>query len=95
MTVLIAAVAFLLVLMPLIVVPEFGHFAAARMVGMRVERFCIGLGRPIWSRRSRTGATTWALAPIPLGGYIVLLDSRAAVPGAQVDRTEDLAFKTP
>ena len=95
MTGLIAAAAFLVVLMPLVVVHELGHYFAARIVGVRVERFCIWLGRPVWSRRSRIGATTWALAPIPLGGYVLLLDSRHGAPASLVDRAEDLAFKSP
>jgi regulator of sigma E protease len=52
---------------------EYGHYVAGRAFGVRVLRFSIGFGKPIWSRRDRHG-TEFALAPIPLGGYVKFLD---------------------
>jgi regulator of sigma E protease len=52
----------------LIVIHELGHFLAARAFGMRVERFSVGFGPVIWSRRR--GDTEWALSAVPLGGYV-------------------------
>jgi regulator of sigma E protease len=52
----------------LIVIHEAGHYLAARACGMRVERFSVGFGPVVWSRRS--GDTEWALSAIPLGGYV-------------------------
>ena len=95
MSALAAAGVLLLVLMPLIVVHELGHYVAARFVGVHVERFCIGLGPPFFYGRFRPGGTTWALAPIPLGGYVLLRDSRNARGGAPCESTEDLACKSP
>ena len=54
---------------------ELGHFWMARLFGVRVLRFCVGFGKPIWSRYDRQG-TEIAVAPIPLGGYVKLLDVR-------------------
>ena len=54
---------------------ELGHFWVARRFGVRVIRYCIGFGKPIWSRYDKHG-TEIAIAPIPLGGYVKLLDSR-------------------
>jgi regulator of sigma E protease len=74
--------AFLLAIALLVTVHEFGHYWVARRCGVRVLRFSLGLGRPFWSRVDRHG-TEWALAPIPLGGYVSMLDEReAAVPPA-------------
>ncbi|MBU3694874.1 MAG: RIP metalloprotease RseP, partial [Rhodocyclaceae bacterium] len=69
--------AFLLAIGVLVTVHEFGHYWVARRCGVRVLRFSIGLGKPFWSRTDRHG-TEWALAPIPLGGYVSMLDEREA-----------------
>ncbi|HEU4978102.1 MAG TPA: M50 family metallopeptidase [Solirubrobacteraceae bacterium] len=52
----------------LIVLHEFGHFAAAKAVGMRVERFSLFFP-PLLLRRKR-GETEYAIGAIPLGGYV-------------------------
>ena len=52
----------------LIVLHEFGHFAVAKAVGMRVERFALFFP-PLWARHKR-GETEYAIGSIPLGGYV-------------------------
>jgi regulator of sigma E protease len=52
----------------LIILHEAGHFAAAKAVGMRVERFMLFFGRPLVS--FRRGETEYGIGPIPLGGYV-------------------------
>lgn len=59
----------------LVTLHEFGHFWVARRCGVRVLRFSVGLGSPIWSRRGRDG-TEYAIGAIPLGGYVKMLDER-------------------
>jgi len=54
---------------------ELGHFLLARLFGVKVLRFSVGFGKPMWSRFDRYG-TEIAVAPIPLGGYVKLLDER-------------------
>lgn len=58
----------LIVLGVLIFVHELGHFWAARSVGVRVERFSIGLGPRVYGFRK--GDTEYVLSAIPLGGYV-------------------------
>ena len=65
MTTLIATI---IVLGVLIFVHECGHFFAAKSVGIRVERFSIGLGPKILG--FRRGETDYVLSLIPLGGYV-------------------------
>ena len=85
------AVAFAVVLGVLIVVHEFGHYAVARLCGVKVLRFSVGFGRPLWSRRLGRDGTEWVLAAFPLGGYVKMLDEReAAVPSSERHR----AFNT-
>jgi regulator of sigma E protease len=52
----------------LIVLHEFGHFVAAKAVGMRVERFSLFFGPMLV--KFRRGETEYGIGPIPLGGYV-------------------------
>jgi regulator of sigma E protease len=54
--------------MALIVLHEFGHFAAAKAVGMRVERFALFF--PPLLLRKKIGETEYAIGSIPAGGYV-------------------------
>ena len=54
---------------------EFGHYWVARRCGVRVLRFSIGFGKPLWTRIGRDG-TEWVVAALPLGGYVRMLDDR-------------------
>jgi len=54
---------------------EFGHYWVARRCGVRVLRFSVGFGKPLWSRAGKDG-TEYAIAAIPLGGYVKFLDER-------------------
>lgn len=66
---------FIVALGILVAVHEWGHFIVARMCGVHVERFSIGFGKPFWTRTDKKG-TEFALAAIPLGGYVRMLDER-------------------
>ncbi len=65
---LITLGAFVLALFILVSLHELGHFVVARLCGIKVLRFSIGFGKPFFMRKK--GDTEWALAPIPLGGYV-------------------------
>jgi regulator of sigma E protease len=54
-----------------IFVHELGHFLAARRRGVHVERFSVGFGPALWSRRGRDGVE-YCLCWIPFGGYVML-----------------------
>lgn len=66
---------FLFALFVLVSIHEFGHFYVARLCGVKVLRYCIGMGKPFWSFRDRHG-TEFGIAPFPLGGYVKMLDER-------------------
>ncbi len=55
---------------------EFGHYWVARRCGVKVLRFSVGFGKPLWMRRGKDG-TEYVVAAIPLGGYVKMLDERA------------------
>lgn len=67
--------AFIIALGILVAVHEWGHYYVARLCGVYVKRFSIGFGKPIWSKVDKHG-TEFALAAIPLGGYVRMLDER-------------------
>jgi regulator of sigma E protease len=59
---------FILVLGALIFVHELGHFLFAKSAKVRVERFSLGFGPPLW--RQQWGETEYQVAVVPLGGYV-------------------------
>ena len=76
--ILLAIFVFLFLLSFLIFFHELGHYSVGRLFRIRVDRFSIGFGRPILSRRARNG-TEWTLSRIPLGGFVKFAgDSGAA-----------------
>jgi len=88
MNILTSTLAFLVAIGILVAVHEFGHFSVARLLGVRVLRFSIGFGRPLWRYRSGPGQTEYCVSAIPLGGYVKLLDEREApVPPADLPLT--------
>jgi regulator of sigma E protease len=69
--------AFLVTLGVLILIHELGHYAIARLCDVKVLRFSIGFGRPLWLRRGRgPDRTEWVVAALPLGGFVRMLDER-------------------
>ena len=67
--ILLSAFVFFAVISGLIFFHELGHYSIARLFKMKVDRFSIGFGKPIWKRTAKSG-TTWAISNIPLGGYV-------------------------
>ncbi len=64
---------------------EFGHFWVARRCGVKVLRFSVGFGSPLFRWHDRQG-TEFVIAAIPLGGYVKMLDEREGdVPPALLD----------
>src|SRR5215467_6464664 len=60
----------LLIFNLLIFVHELGHFLAARWRGLKVDRFAIWFGKPIWKKK--INGVEYALGTIPAGGYVSL-----------------------
>jgi len=79
--------AFLLALAVLIIVHELGHFSVARLCNVKVLRFSVGFGKPLWLRRFGRDDTEWVISAFPLGGYVKMLDEREGeVPAHELDR---------
>lgn len=81
--ILINLFAFLLAIGVLVAFHEYGHFAMARLLKVKVLRFSIGFGKAIWRRKKSD--TEYVLAAIPIGGYVKMLDEREG-PIAEADQ---------
>ncbi|MCP4390591.1 MAG: sigma E protease regulator RseP [Gammaproteobacteria bacterium] len=68
--------AFIVAIGVLVTIHEFGHFWVARKMGVKVLRFSVGFGKPIWTRQTAPGQTEYVIASIPFGGYVKMLDER-------------------
>src|SRR5688572_1641268 len=78
MSILFTIAAFVVALGLLIVVHELGHYVVARWCNVKVLRFSVGFGRPLWRTTRGPDATEWVVAAIPLGGYVKMADEREA-----------------
>ncbi len=70
--------AFLLLLGPLVVVHELGHYLVARWFGVRSDAFSVGFGKELIGRTDKHG-TRWKLSALPLGGYVQFAGDANAV----------------
>jgi len=86
-TILHSIAAFIVAVGLLVTIHEFGHYWVAKKLGVKILRFSIGFGRPLWQRRFGPDGTELVLAALPLGGYVKMLDEReGSVPAAELGR---------
>jgi regulator of sigma E protease len=65
--------AFIVTLGILVTVHEYGHFQVAKWCGVKVIKFSVGFGKPLWSKKFGQDQTEFVIAAIPLGGYVKML----------------------
>lgn len=77
---------FILAIGVLVTFHEFGHYWVARKLGVKVLRFSVGFGKPLfmWRKQKGQDEIEYVVAAIPLGGYVKMLDEREA----EVDDSE-------
>jgi len=68
--------AFILAIALLVMVHELGHYWIARWCGVKVLRFSVGFGKPLYIKKFIGGETEWVISAIPVGGYVKMLDER-------------------
>ncbi len=73
---IITPLAFVVAILVLVTFHEWGHFAVARLCGVKVFRFSVGFGPRLWGWTSASSGTEFVIAAIPLGGYVKMLDER-------------------
>lgn len=75
---MLTLLAFVVALAVLIAVHEYGHYRVAVACGVKVLRFSIGFGKPLWRWQKPGSPTEFVVSAIPLGGYVRMLDEREA-----------------
>lgn len=89
MSVLLAILAAIAVLGPLVALHEWGHYIVARLCGVKVLTYSIGFGPKLWTWKSKKTGIDYAISAIPLGGYVKMLDERE---GEVAESERHLAF---
>lgn len=89
---MLTLVAFLITIGILVTVHEYGHFQVARWCGVKVLKFSIGFGKPIWTKRFGADQTEFAIAAIPLGGYVKMHGEGLIATEPQDKEDADRAF---
>ena len=69
-------VAFIVALGILITFHEFGHFYIAKLCDVKIIRFSVGFGKPLYRRTFGLDKSEFVIAALPLGGYVKMLDER-------------------
>ncbi len=68
--------AFLVMIGLVITLHEWGHYRMAKAFNIKIKRFSIGFGKPLWRTLRGPDRTEFVLSMIPLGGYVQMLDER-------------------
>ena len=63
---------FILILGAIVAVHEFGHFIVAKLSGIYVYEFSIGMGKKIFGKKKKDGETEFCIRAVPLGGYVMI-----------------------
>lgn len=90
--VLQSAAAFVVALGILITFHEFGHFWVARLCNVKILRFSVGFGKPLWKRSFGPDRSEFVIAMLPFGGYVKMLDEREG-PVAPQERYRAFNFR--
>ncbi len=91
---MLSSIVFFIITISIVVVfHELGHYLAARLCGVHVERFSLGFGKVLFRRTDRRG-TEWVVSALPLGGYVKPLAEPEAA-GMQPLRRGAMSEKNP
>lgn len=86
---LYTVISFLIAIGILIAIHEFGHFWVAKKLGVKVLRYSLGMGRPLWARKFGPDQTEFVLSVFPIGGYVSMLNEQE---GEVADEEKHRAF---
>jgi len=76
MSILFTLVSFIVAISILVAIHEYGHYIVAKKLGVKILRFSIGFGKPLWLKRFGKDQTEFVIAALPFGGYVKMLDRR-------------------
>ena len=84
--------AFIVTIGIIVTIHEYGHFQVARWCGVKVLRFSIGFGKPLWRKTFGADQTEFVLAAIPLGGYVKMLDERELKAEMKANEADEMHY---
>ncbi len=90
---MLSAIGFVLVLIPLVVVHELGHFLFAKLFNVRADAFSVGFGPVLYQKK--WGETDFRVSAIPLGGYVKLLGEDPGQELSPEDKKRALNYAKP
>ena len=93
MSFLITLIAALFVFSAVIAIHEFGHFTVAKLCGIQVNEFSIGMGPAIWKKIHK--GTQYSLRALPVGGYVALEGEESPESQQAEAAREDPALENP
>ncbi len=85
---MISFLIFILTIGIVVGIHEFGHFQMARWCDVKVLKFSIGFGKPLFTLLLGKDQTAFVLSAIPLGGYVKLLDENEKLVEEQIKKTD-------
>ena len=85
-TALLTPIAFIVTIGLLVIVHEFGHYQVAKWCNVKVLKFSIGFGKPLFSKVTGRDQTEFVLAAIPLGGYVKMLSEAELINTSEYDQ---------
>lgn len=88
MSILFTLFSFIVAISILVAIHEYGHYIVAKKLGVKILRFSIGFGKPIWKKRFGKDQTEFVIAALPLGGYVKMLDARETKVSANEEHRE-------
>jgi len=89
---LLTLFAFIVTIGIIVTIHEYGHFQVARWCGVKVLRFSIGFGKPLWRKTFGADQTEFVLAAIPLGGYVKMLDERELKAEMKANEADEMHY---
>ena len=88
MSLLFTILSFIVAISILVAIHEYGHYIVAKKLGVKILRFSIGFGKPLWKKRFGEDQTEFVIAALPLGGYVKMLDARETEVDAKEEHRE-------
>ena len=88
MSILFTLLSFIVAISILVAIHEYGHYIVAKKLGVKILRFSIGFGKPLWKKRFGKDQTEFVIAALPLGGYVKMLDARETKVSANEEHRE-------
>ena len=88
MSIIFTLLSFIVAISILVAIHEYGHYIVAKKLGVKILRFSIGFGKPLWKKRFGIDKTEFVIASLPFGGYVKMLDKRETEVAAKEEHRE-------